>query len=781
MIFSKCFGHSKKISIICFLTFCSNLTVLSRVSNSQIVPDSTLGNEESRISNDINIQGIISNLVSGGATRGSNLFHSFQKFNVLENRGVYFENPQGIQNIIGRVTLIDPSNVSNILGTLGVRNANGVLGNANLFLINPNGIIFGPGSSLDLGGSFVATTAHAIQFQNQGFFNALEANTPPLLTVDPSGFLFFRGKIAPITNFSKQPSGINTYLDPSLNATRTDDLNGLRVPDGHSLILLGGPVTLDGGGLYSLNGQVEIGSVSGEGLVGLSSNGKNLSLDFSSSIDRDNISFANAAKVYTSGNNSGGGNIRIIGKNIQVKEGSQVISATTGQNNGGTISLDATDSIELLDDSSPNGIISTLTYDLGSAGNINIYSRNLTIDRSAQIISSTLSNGNGGDINITTTGFISLTGSDSGIFSGTVARGVGGNISIQTTGDLILSKDAIIDSSASGVIQRNGDDIVVIPATGTGGNITIKARKSFQIDQGFLTSAIIFGGRAKAGNIKIDTNSLSVNSGSIRVSSRGQAGNLTVNANSAVFNNGVLSANTGISGANISLTILDTLRLENESLISATANNNANGGNITINTPILLALPPTGSEGSDIKATAISGTGGNITINSQGIFGIQQRKAIPKNRTNDIDASSQFGQSGQVQINTTTDPNQGLVELPTTVIDPTTLVAQNPCRRASSSEFTRSGRGGLPPSLSQDLNGESTQVGLVEPTNLSAATPEPKSASKEASPLPLSSAKIVPAQGWVYNAKGEVVLVAYNSAVTGPQRLQSTPAGCPVF
>jgi large exoprotein involved in heme utilization and adhesion len=244
---------------------------------------------------------------------------------------------------------------------------------------------------------------------------------------------------------------------------------------------------------------------------------------------------------------------------------------------------------------------------------------------------------------------------------------------------------------------------------------------------------------------------------------------------------GSLSANTKVSGANIFLTILNELRLDNESRITATASGSADGGNIVINTPLLLAFPPTGSNGSDIKATAVSGTGGKITINAQGVFGIQEREAIPGNQTNDIDASSQFGQSGQVQINTTTDPNQGLVELPTTVIDPTTLVAQNPCRRASSSEFTRSGRGGLPPSLSQDLNGESTQVGLVEPTNLSAATPEPKSASKETSPLPLSSTKIVPAQGWVYNAKGEVVLVAYNSAVTGPQRLQSTPAGCPVF
>ncbi len=98
-----------------------------------------------------------------GGTRpnsGANLFHSFQEFSVQADHGVYFANPIGVQNILSRVT---GGKLSNIQGTVGV------LGPANLFLINPSGIIFGPNAALDVRGSFIATTANAIQLGQTGF------------------------------------------------------------------------------------------------------------------------------------------------------------------------------------------------------------------------------------------------------------------------------------------------------------------------------------------------------------------------------------------------------------------------------------------------------------------------------------------------------------------------------------------------------------------------------------------------------------------------------------
>lgn len=136
----------------------------------QIVPDGTLGNERSRLTP------ISPNTerIDGGATRGSNLFHSFQEFSIGEGRGAYFANPTGVDNILSRVTGRNPSN---IFGTLGV------LGNANLYLLNPNGIFFGPNARLDIRGSFTASTADSIVFSDRSLYSATDTQVRPLLTV----------------------------------------------------------------------------------------------------------------------------------------------------------------------------------------------------------------------------------------------------------------------------------------------------------------------------------------------------------------------------------------------------------------------------------------------------------------------------------------------------------------------------------------------------------------------------------------------------------------------
>jgi filamentous hemagglutinin family protein len=154
---------------------------LDTTASAQITPDETLASERSQITPDQVIQGVVSDQIDGGAIRGINLFHSFEQFNVNEGRGAYFSNPAGIENILSRVTGNDPSD---ILGTLGV------LGNANLFLLNPNGILFGPNASLDVAGSFTATTADAIALGEQGFFSASQPQQSSLLSVPPSVFFF---------------------------------------------------------------------------------------------------------------------------------------------------------------------------------------------------------------------------------------------------------------------------------------------------------------------------------------------------------------------------------------------------------------------------------------------------------------------------------------------------------------------------------------------------------------------------------------------------------------
>ena len=194
-------------------SFCLVISIIfSTEVKAQLTPDQTLGTESSTV----NTIDELNDRIDNGAVRGENLFHSFAEFNVGQGRGVFFNSPADISNILTRVT---GNNISNILGQLGV------LGEANLFLINPNGIVFGEDASLDLDSSFVSTTADVVQFGEQGFFNAVDPETPPLLTVQPSAFIFNQLNAQPIVNNSIAPAGI----DPVGN-----DTFGLRVPDGSS-------------------------------------------------------------------------------------------------------------------------------------------------------------------------------------------------------------------------------------------------------------------------------------------------------------------------------------------------------------------------------------------------------------------------------------------------------------------------------------------------------------------------------------------------------------------
>ena len=141
----------------------------------QIIPDGTLGNEASVVQSNVNVRGLPAELIAGGAQRNSTLFHSFQQFNVSEGQRTYFGNPAGIENILTRVT---GNTRSDILGTLGVN------GGANLFLLNPNGILFGPNSHLDIAGSFVASTANSFVFPDGSEFSATNPQSPPLLAIN---------------------------------------------------------------------------------------------------------------------------------------------------------------------------------------------------------------------------------------------------------------------------------------------------------------------------------------------------------------------------------------------------------------------------------------------------------------------------------------------------------------------------------------------------------------------------------------------------------------------
>jgi filamentous hemagglutinin family protein len=671
----------------------------------QVTPDNTLGVENSIVTSNTNNDSLRLQ-IEGGAIRGINLFHSFRDFNIAEGQSLYFQNPIDITNIISRVT---GGSSSNIAGTLGVSG-----GTANLFLLNPNGIIFGANARLDVKSSFVATTATAIQFGNQGFFSSSVPDSPPLLTVNPSAFLFNQVTPAPIVNRSTTP------LEES-------GRRGLQVPDGKSLLLLGGEINFTGGGVNASGGQVDLGAVADRGKVELALNDNNLRLTFPATLNRADISLTNGATVSTSG--EGGGSIQIWGRNVFINGGSQVAASTQGAKSGSGLTVNASESLEV------NGFalfgnvfgnISTLSFGDGQAGDLTIETRRLSIQDGAQIVSGTLGNGSAGQLTVNASESVEVadrnsTGDSSSLASFTGNAGQAGNLTVNTR--RLIIRDGGVLSTQSLIAFDDGQ---FFPVSGKGGNQTINASDSVElIKEGFIFTDTQSPG--DAGNITINTGRLLVQDGSnigAQSQGSGNAGNITVQARSIILSNQsqINAVTTASQGGNITLKVSDTLLLRQGSFISATAGTaqaGGDGGNINFDGKFIVAIP---NENSDISANAFTGKGGNIQINSQGIFGIDPRSK-PTDKS-DITATSEQGISGAINLNQPDNSSlqSSFTQLSPNAIDTNALIANSCIARGNKRQensFTITGSGALRNSPGDGLISTYTtgDVRNVEPTS----------------------------------------------------------------
>ena len=761
----------------------------SNLSQAQVVPDDTLP-QNSVVNSDCTT----SCQIDGGTIKDSNLFHSFEEFSVPANGEAVFNNSTNIENIFTRVT---GSSISNIDGIIRAQDS------ANLFLINPNGIMFGANAQLNIGGSFLATTADSIFFADGSQFSAINPQSFPLLTVSVPIGLQFGETPGEIVNQSRFEEALNPLVPSSVPV-------GIRVDDGKTVALVGSSITLSNGFLTALEGRVELGSVSAHSFVDLTQNTEDFILSYDSVNQFERIAIINESEILvdTSPNLSSGiflpsGIIQIYGSLIELNN-SQISSLNGSKLDGGSILINAetvtvrdtiittrtfvegkagdinvnANSIELIQEKSDSGLFSQTTG-FGKAGNLTINTDRLTLQNGARLGVSTFDLGEGGNLTVNASESVEVIGrSVDSKPSGLFAQSEGGNAT-GDAGDLQINTGKLIVQDGGKISVGAIENITNLSrlgfSEGNGGKLVINASESIEVsgfgfnEQGEITPSTLLSesqGIGDAGNLEITTPKLTVtNQGEVNVSATGtgEAGSLTINAQDITLDQGTLTAETkaGDKG-NILITNAETLFLRNNSEITTTATEQATGGNITITSDGIALL-----DKSNIRADAEEGRGGNIRIKIQRLF---------QEPDSEITAKSERNIDGTIIIqNPDVDPTSSIIKLPDGPIDAEAILAQNLCqveegKIAKGSSFIITGRGGLTPTSAEPLENldrvvrwanrddiEVSQNGVVGVRQRS-----------ESDALETSYPVIQQSQGWVTTSDGSVWLIA-NAPETIPQ------------
>jgi large exoprotein involved in heme utilization and adhesion len=439
--------------------------------------------------------------------------------------------------------------------------------------------------------------------------------------------------------------------------------------------------------------------------------------------------------LSTEKNAGNAGKVQISTKNLILRDGGQISTSTLGAGNGGTVIVDASESVE----ASGLIVIPLTRFDANGQrveDTINFPSGLLSETRNSRPLF-TPPIGKGGDLIINTQRLVLKDGASISVAALDGSRGQAGRL------DIHASKSVTVTGSAIGAKGQ------VVPST-------LLARSE---------------GPGSAGDLRINTGKLTVNNGAeINANSlgSGRGGNLNITVDDLLLDNqGKLTATTTGGQGNINLHS-GTLILRRGSAITTNATgSNVTGGNINIDTNNLVAIP---QENSDITANSRDFRGGNVTINAQSIFGTQFRPEPTS--LSDITATGANSQlNGNVQINIPdVDPSSGLIELPNIPIDATKQIAQA-CPTDKDNSFVVTGRGGLPFLPNEAFRTQNTvQMPWVRLDHREIPIGG-ESLAKSSIPD-----HIVEATGWVIDKSGEVALVAAN---TTPVNSWSNPVACP--
>jgi filamentous hemagglutinin family protein len=572
------------------------------------------------------------NMVIGnslGTQAGANLFHSFSVFNIQTGESALFTStfPGLTQNVLARVT---GSNSSWIDGNL----ASDIPG-ADLWLINPNGLAFGKNASLDVQGSFHASTADYLKFEDGKRFNAKLPDGSEILSIaNPSAFGFLSSLPAPIV-----VTGSN-----------------LMSSAGKSFSLVGGYIDISGASLASRGGRVDLVSVASPGEVQLNESG---AMGVGSFSYLGNIWFRNGSSLDLSNTIYPSGPLYVRGGRFLMTDASW-IESITGFQDGGPIDIGVTGDFSMAQESS----LVTDSYDgssgragdirinagdkltvtgeaiifsdgaetWGPPGNITLTARDVEITGEGFIGTTSPIRGSGGtgNISVEAADAILISGTSLGIGSGNLGPSKAGSISLHSK-ELIMNEGSIlaatVGSGPSGDISINSEDVLLqggriyITTSGTGdsGSISLNANGVELSNNGRID--VSTSGTGRAGNISIDTGTVSLNDSYISntTSGPGGAGIIQVNANSISvdgFWTGFSSETSGTGQGGIMLLNADRIDLIDGGLLNATTSGPGNAGAIGI-TAGTLSLT---TQGHIVAGSYGEGDGGTVSAHADSIL-----------------------------------------------------------------------------------------------------------------------------------------------------------------
>ena len=572
-------------------------------------------------------------IITEGDRSGNNLFHSFSEFSIPSNGEAFFDNTADIQNIFSRVT---GGFISKIDGTLSAN------GTANFFLLNPQGIIFGPNAELAVGGSFIATSAESLRFADGTEFSATNPGNKPILTQTAPIGLQYGSNPGTIVNQSvfTPPA---PPLPPGVEPPPSFPV-GLQINPGQTLALLGGEVKLEGGVMLAPAGNIEVGSVGDNGFVQINSESQNFFFSYQGVENFQNISLSQEALIDVSSLDllETGGDVRLEGNTITLSERSQISSLTIAALDAGTIAINARELIQIIGNRKQkvgNTNINTVTFGDGDGGDVKITTKRLILQDGGQILTDSRTfflpnnQGNSGNLTIEASESveifgISVTSNLSRLSVRTLTRGNAGKLTI-TTPQLIVRDGGEISAATSsqgqgGTLDINADSVLVTGSTvNPNGEVSVSTIK------------VSSEGAGNAGNLTITSSELTVRDGgeiSASTAGNGDGGEINISTQrllledgARVFTNSIVSPSIsegqGNSGnlridASDSVEIAGNSATGNISELSVGTSTSGKAGNLTITTPELIV-----KDGGQVSAATLSeGQGGTLDIQADAIL-----------------------------------------------------------------------------------------------------------------------------------------------------------------